>query len=153
MKPLHNMGTLCPLTTHVNKITLKEIQKLENGSFSFSFCRLQSFSLDAHLLQWYILLMPISLSPDLDDRIQQKVIRAGYRTPDEVIRKALDALDAQERQEVRQPETVKTKSAGPVWQRFQDAAQAIPEEELASLPPDGASEHDHYLYGLPKRSA
>jgi len=97
--------------------------------------------------------MPISLSPDLDDRIQQKVLRAGYRTPDEVIRKALDALDAQERQEVRQPETVKKKSAGPVWQRFQDAARAIPEEELASLPQDGASEHDHYLYGLPKRSA
>jgi Arc/MetJ-type ribon-helix-helix transcriptional regulator len=152
MKPLH-MGTLCPLMTHVNKTTLKERQRFENGSFLFSSYRLRSFSLDAHLSQWYILFMPISLSPDLDDRIQQKVLRAGYRTPDEVIRKALDALDAQERQEVRQPETVKKKSAGPVWQRFQDAARAIPEEELASLPQDGASDHDHYLYGLPKRSA
>jgi Arc/MetJ-type ribon-helix-helix transcriptional regulator len=43
--------------------------------------------------------MPISLSPDLDDGIQQKVIQVGYRTPDEVIRKALDALEAQERHE------------------------------------------------------
>ena len=33
------------------------------------------------------------------------------------------------------------------------AVRSIPEEELATLPPDGASEHDHYLYGLPKRSA
>lgn len=97
--------------------------------------------------------MSISLSPDLDDRIQQKVIRAGYRTPDEVVRKALDALDAQEQQKAYQPGTVKKKPAVPIWQRFQEAARAIPEEELASLPPDGASEHDHYLYGLPKRSA
>ena len=97
--------------------------------------------------------MPISLPPDLDDRIQQKLSKAGYRTPDEVIHKALDALDAQEQQEVRQPGKVKKKPAVPVWQRFQNAACSIPEEELASLPPDGASEHDHYLYGIPKRSA
>ena len=111
------------------------------------------FSLDVLPSQWYALLIPISLSPDLDDRIQQKVIQAGYRTPDEVIRKALDALDAQEQQEVRQRGRAKKKSAVPVWQRFQNAAYSIPEEELASLPPDGASEHDHYLYGIPKRSA
>jgi Arc/MetJ-type ribon-helix-helix transcriptional regulator len=116
-------------------------------------CSLRPFSLDALPSQWYALLMPISLPSDLDDRIQQKVIQAGYRTPDEVIRKALDALDAQEQQEVRQRGRVKKKSAVPVWQRFQNAACFIPEEELASLPPDGASEHDHYLYGIPKRSA
>jgi hypothetical protein len=28
----------------------------------------------------------------------------------------------------------------------------IPEEELARLPIDGAAQHDHYIYGLPKRS-
>ena len=28
----------------------------------------------------------------------------------------------------------------------------IPEEELAQLPVDGAAQHDHYIYGLPKRS-
>src|SRR5947207_4058648 len=28
----------------------------------------------------------------------------------------------------------------------------IPEEELARLPVDGAAQHDHYIYGLPKRS-
>jgi Arc/MetJ-type ribon-helix-helix transcriptional regulator len=97
--------------------------------------------------------MAISLPPDLDARIQQKVTKAGYRTPDEVIRKALDALDAKEQQEARQPEKVKKKPAVPVWQRFQNASRSIPEEELSTLPPDGASEHDHYLYGTPKRSA
>lgn len=27
----------------------------------------------------------------------------------------------------------------------------IPEEELAKLPKDGAEQHDHYIYGTPKR--
>ena len=27
----------------------------------------------------------------------------------------------------------------------------FPEEELEPLPPDGAEEHDHYLYGSPKK--
>jgi Arc/MetJ-type ribon-helix-helix transcriptional regulator len=123
------------------------------GVFCFQPAGCDRFPSTLILLSGMCLFMPISLSPDLDDRIQQKVIRAGYRTPEEVIRKALDALDAQERQEGRQPRTVKKKPAVPVWQRFQNAARAIPEEELASLPSDGASEHDHYLYGLPKRSA
>jgi len=29
----------------------------------------------------------------------------------------------------------------------------IPEEEIARLPVDGAAQHDHYIYGLPKRPA
>jgi hypothetical protein len=29
----------------------------------------------------------------------------------------------------------------------------LPEEELARLPMDGAAQHDHYIYGLPKRPA
>ncbi len=29
----------------------------------------------------------------------------------------------------------------------------IPAEDWKDLPTDGASEHDHYIYGLPKRNA
>ena len=29
---------------------------------------------------------------------------------------------------------------------------AVPPEEFAKLPKDGADEHDHYLYGSPKRN-
>ncbi len=97
--------------------------------------------------------MPISLPPDLDARIQQKVSEAGYRSPDEVIRKALDALDAKEQQETPLSTKEKKRLAVPVWQRFQNAVHSLPKEELAALPSNGASEHDHYLYGLPKRSA
>ena len=40
----------------------------------------------------------------------------------------------------------------PIWDIADGLFGAIPDEELARLPSDGAAEHDHYLYGWPKRS-
>ncbi|MGD1070716.1 MAG: hypothetical protein ABSB15_11295 [Bryobacteraceae bacterium] len=45
--------------------------------------------------------------------------------------------------------------AAPVRRRISEAISDLmadtPPEELARLPKDGASEHDHYIYGWPKR--
>ena len=39
----------------------------------------------------------------------------------------------------------------PIWQVIADIMKDAPPEELAKLPKDGASEHDHYIYRWPKR--
>lgn len=39
----------------------------------------------------------------------------------------------------------------PIWEVIDELGQGIPEEELERLPEDGAAEHDHYIYGTPKR--
>ncbi len=39
----------------------------------------------------------------------------------------------------------------PIWERVAARAAEIPPEELDKLPPDGAAQIDHYLYGHPKR--
>jgi antitoxin component of MazEF toxin-antitoxin module len=39
----------------------------------------------------------------------------------------------------------------PIWERIAARAAEIPPEELDKLPPDGAAQIDHYLYGHPKR--
>ena len=39
----------------------------------------------------------------------------------------------------------------PIWKQFADAFKNVPEEELHRLPVDGAAQHDHYIYGTPKR--
>jgi antitoxin component of MazEF toxin-antitoxin module len=39
----------------------------------------------------------------------------------------------------------------PIWERLAARAEEIPPEELDKLPPDGAAQIDHYLYGHPKR--
>ena len=41
----------------------------------------------------------------------------------------------------------------PIWERIPDMMKDVPPEELAALPTDGAAEHDHYIYGTPKRQA
>jgi len=39
----------------------------------------------------------------------------------------------------------------PIWEQICDAFANVPEDEMASLPEDGAAQVDHYVYGLPKR--
>jgi antitoxin component of MazEF toxin-antitoxin module len=39
----------------------------------------------------------------------------------------------------------------PIWERIAALVADAPPEELAKLPADGASQHDHYIYGTPKR--
>jgi antitoxin component of MazEF toxin-antitoxin module len=40
----------------------------------------------------------------------------------------------------------------PFWERIAALTADAPPEEIAKLPPGGAAEIDHYLYGTPKRS-
>lgn len=39
----------------------------------------------------------------------------------------------------------------PLAARIREIWANIPQEVLAKLPADGASQHDHYIYGVPKR--
>jgi len=39
----------------------------------------------------------------------------------------------------------------PIWEIITEIANEIPDEVLDRLPKDGASQVDHYIYGLPKR--
>ncbi len=38
-----------------------------------------------------------------------------------------------------------------IWDVIADTMRSVPQEDLALLPKDGASQIDHYLYGAPKR--
>ena len=39
-----------------------------------------------------------------------------------------------------------------VWEIFDEIWGNVPHEEFAKLPRDGAAQHDHYIYGTPKRA-
>lgn len=39
----------------------------------------------------------------------------------------------------------------PIWEVIAESMKEVPQEDLAALPRDGASQIDHYVYGLPKR--
>jgi hypothetical protein len=54
------------------------------------------------------------------------------------------------------PETVaqaqQERDPRPIWEVIADNMKDVPPEDFDLLPRDGASEHDHYLYGHPKRN-
>ena len=41
----------------------------------------------------------------------------------------------------------------PLWEQCIEAFKDVPEEEREHVPVDGAAQHDHYIYGIPKRPA
>ena len=40
----------------------------------------------------------------------------------------------------------------PLWEIAEEISSQVPLEEWETLPADGAEQHDHYLYGSPKRN-
>ncbi len=46
----------------------------------------------------------------------------------------------------------KAKKAKPISAIFEELSNEIPLEEWQELPTDGAENHDHYLYGSPKKA-
>jgi antitoxin component of MazEF toxin-antitoxin module len=53
--------------------------------------------------------------------------------------------------EVQNGRIVLERPRQPIWERIAALAADAPPEEIAKLPPDGAAQIDHYLYGHPKR--
>jgi hypothetical protein len=41
---------------------------------------------------------------------------------------------------------------GPLSARIREIWADMPDEVRATLPADGAAQHDHYIYGVPKRT-
>lgn len=46
---------------------------------------------------------------------------------------------------------VERASTRPIWEIIAEISDEIPNEEWEKLPSDGSVNHDHYLYGAPKR--
>lgn len=38
-----------------------------------------------------------------------------------------------------------------IWEELDEIAKQVPEEEWERVPADGSEQHDHYLYGAPKK--
>jgi hypothetical protein len=90
----------------------------------------------------------LPLRPQEEARLIAAAKARGLST-DALVREALDKIlaDAPE----LSPQS--TRDSRPIWEVILDNMKGVPPEEFARLPEDGASEHDHYLYGHPKRNS
>ncbi len=91
---------------------------------------------------------------ELMERVNAHIQSGHFHNADEVIGKALDALDERVPPAgPTRPEAPENMTEGePFWKDFTRRVHALPDEVFERLPADGASEHDHYLYGTPKRN-
>ncbi len=97
--------------------------------------------------------MTISLSPKLEKLVHDKVASGQYESAEAVIAEALRLLHEREESQTpsdeSQPE--EEEEHRPIWEVIQNITKGIPKETWDKLPADGALEHDHYIYGTPKR--
>jgi hypothetical protein len=81
--------------------------------------------------------------------LEQAILEKVQALPDEKQQEVLALIEAMLNQErTSQP----LGFARPIAEIFEELSSQIPLEEWAELPTDGAEQHDHYLYGSPKRT-
>jgi putative addiction module CopG family antidote len=92
----------------------------------------------------------------LDQFVERQLASGRYPSYDALVEEALRLL--------REHEAAKDSNVGetngsaradaapkPIWEKIRQTFSNLSEEDLASLPVDGAAQVDHYAYGLPKR--
>jgi hypothetical protein len=74
---------------------------------------------------------------------------------EEAIVERLRALDEEEQKRVLDfvegIERQKSQPAKSLWDVIQDIVKDVPDEVWERVPADGSEQHDHYLYGSPKK--
>jgi Arc/MetJ-type ribon-helix-helix transcriptional regulator len=100
--------------------------------------------------------MTIHLPENLESSILAAVHSGRYASLDDAMAEAAALLVQRLKQEQAQakPTPARDQAAPehkPVWERILERTAAIPDEEFDKLPTDLAEQHDHYLYGTPKR--
>ncbi len=92
--------------------------------------------------------MTIDLSKDVESSIDAAVRSGRFPSVNEAITAAWTAFIQQTPAaapvEASPPEK-------PVWEEILDLTADVPDEEWDKLPVDLAEQHDHYIYGIPKR--
>jgi putative addiction module CopG family antidote len=89
--------------------------------------------------------------PEHWERFVQDEVRSGHFSSEAaVLEEALTLLKQREQQQAHPeaPEAAGPRSIGAI---IDELMSDLPMEVLERLPEDGAAQHDHYIYGTPKR--
>jgi len=84
------------------------------------------------------------MAANLEKAIQEKVKSLPLEKQQIVLSVVEEMLSEKEIAQERLP-------VRPIWEIAEEISAQVPLEEWEKLPTDGAEQHDHYLYGSPKR--
>ena len=85
--------------------------------------------------------------PELEVLLMERMKTGAFQDIEDVIMQALEAVPVPEPSQ-KPPAERPLHSAAQI---ILDSMKDIPPEIMATMPTDGASQHDHYIYGWPKR--
>ena len=85
------------------------------------------------------------MAASLENTIQEKVRALPLEKQQRVLSMVEEMLSEKEATQGRV-------GVRPLWEIAEEISSQVPLEEWEKLPADGAEQHDHYLYGSPKRN-
>src|SRR3954466_6793977 len=99
-------------------------------------------------------IMTIHLPENLESSILKAVHSGKFASLDDAMATAARLL--LEKLEQAVPPYPEASEAAPkahktIWEEIEEITAGVPDEEFLKLPVDGAEQHDHYIYGTPKR--
>ena len=100
--------------------------------------------------------MMIHLPEDLEASIRAEVDRGRFASADDVVAEAVRRLLRQGSPEIADPANGHAEAPSepkPIWEKILERNADVPEEVWDALPTDLSAQHDHYIYGTPKRPA
>jgi putative addiction module CopG family antidote len=94
--------------------------------------------------------MNVPLSEHWQRFVREEVQSGRFPSEAAVLEEALSLLEQQEQQQDPSPSQngSSTRSIGEI---IDELMSDVPDDVLDRLPVDGAAQHDHYLYGTPRR--
>ena len=100
--------------------------------------------------------MTIHLPEHLERSILAEVSSGYYASVDDAVAEAVRLLLRQRNRSEAGPEndgaSEQTAPAHkPIWEEIAEISARVPEEAWDDLPTDLSDQHDHYIYGTPKR--
>ena len=99
--------------------------------------------------------MTIDIAPETERIVREELRRGHFRSVDDLILSGVEAWREREKGAERTLHAQGGASSDtverPIWEVISEIMKDVPAEDLSTLPKDGASQIDHYIYGLPKR--
>ena len=100
--------------------------------------------------------MTIDIAPETERVVREELRSGHFRSVDDLILSSVQAWREREiksgtRDLFQQAKVSSDRDERPIWEVISEIMKDVPAEDLAALPKDGASQIDHYIYGLPKR--
>ncbi len=101
--------------------------------------------------------MTVHLPPDIERSIQAAVYSGRFASVDDAMTEAASLLLQRLKQDQTQAKQTPASPADtaqkhkPIWEEILELTADVPDEERDKLPTDLAEQHDHYIYGTPKR--